>query len=103
MQGHAGVVGQRDASAEDVDALFLQELKERCVQGLADALALLCGVDVNRDLSRPAVGGAFAMGTAVGKADHLLLVLGDEPGMGPGRSSGFVERIRLLRAGAPRS
>ena len=62
--------------------------------------------DVDRDVDGPAVGGALAVPAGVGVADHLAVVLGDEPGVGggdagdPRRELGRVRRPLLEGGGA---
>jgi hypothetical protein len=61
VQGDAGVVGKRDASACRLDALAREQPEQRLIQRPPDAAAAASLVDVHGDVRRPPVAGAFTM------------------------------------------
>ncbi len=82
MQADAGVVGEGDAGAGDLEVLLPQPREQRFVETPAQALAAAVGGDVDGDVGGPAVGGALQVAAGVGVTDHLSPVLGDEPRVG---------------------
>ena len=79
VQSHAGVVGQRDPGARDLEPLPGQQGEQRRVELAADAAPVAGGVHVDGDVDRPAVRGAGAVLGAVRVARRLAVALGHQP------------------------
>jgi hypothetical protein len=94
VQGDAGLVGQGDPRASDLEALATEPREERLVEPPTGPAGAMPVADVDGYVHRPPVGAAGAVRAGIGKADDLSVAFGDEPRM---RRLGGLDPRRQLR------